>query len=60
MRVEDRLIDLAAVPKAADAPYHHTRPGRWLLANVPWSSAERMIRAVNAPAPIAASLRRGS
>ena len=54
--VEDRLINLAAVPKAADAPYDHTPPGRWLLANVPWSSAEHVIRAVNAPARIAASL----
>ncbi|MFQ5955399.1 MAG: histidine utilization repressor [Kiloniellales bacterium] len=54
--IEDRLINLEAVPKAEHAPLDHTPPGRWLLANVPWSSAEHVIRAVNASPEVAASL----
>jgi len=46
--VEDRLINLAAVPAAADADFAATPPGSWLLAHVPWTEAEHRITAVAA------------
>jgi GntR family transcriptional regulator, histidine utilization repressor len=46
---EDRLINLDAVPAAADEPFRDTPPGTWLLAHIPWTEAEHRIRAVTAP-----------
>lgn len=43
--LEVRLIDLAAVPAAADAAFDTEPPGTWLRLHVPWSSAEHRIRA---------------
>jgi len=43
--LEERLINLAAVPEAADEPFEARAPGPWLLARVPWSRAEHRIRA---------------
>jgi GntR family histidine utilization transcriptional repressor len=45
---EDRLINLAAVPSAADADFSETPPGSWLLAHVPWTEAEHRITAAAA------------
>lgn len=53
---EDRLINLGAVPAAADVDFKTTSPGTWLLQAVPWSQAEHQIRAVNASDKIAAQL----
>jgi GntR family histidine utilization transcriptional repressor len=53
---EDRLINLAAVPSAANVDFSTTSPGTWLLQAVPWSEAEHQIRAVNASERIAAQL----
>ncbi len=53
---EQRLINLAAVPEAADEPFEDSPPGTWLLGKVPWSSAEHRIRAEPAKADIAAAL----
>ena len=53
---EERLINLAAVPAAADEPFEETAPGPWLLSRVPWSQAEHEISAVAASDIIATAL----
>ena len=55
--LEERLINLAAVPEAEAADFDSVPPGTWLLDRVPWTSAEHRIRAVNADAATAAALR---
>jgi GntR family histidine utilization transcriptional repressor len=45
---EDRIINLARVPEAAEADFAERSPGPWLLERVPWSSAEHRIRAISA------------
>lgn len=54
--LEDRLINLAAVPEAAEADFEEIAPGAWLINQVPWSAAENMIRAVSADAEAAKGL----
>ena len=54
--VEQRLINLAAVPDAAEEDFEEMAPGPWLLNRVPWSAAEHTIRAVAANEPVAAAL----
>lgn len=54
--VEDRLINLVAVPAAQRAEFDDKPPGSWLLAKVPWSQAAHQIKAVNAPPDVAAAL----
>src|SRR5215468_10707562 len=44
--VEDRLIDLEAVPEAANADFATEPPGSWLLHHVPWTEAEHSISAI--------------
>lgn len=46
--VEERLINLVAVPQAAEADFSVTPPGTWLLGHVPWTEAEHKILAVQA------------
>lgn len=53
---EDRLIDLGAVPEAADANFAVEPPGTWLLRHVPWTEAENAISAIVADARISAAL----
>lgn len=48
--LERRLINLAAVPEAADVDFASEPPGSWLLAHVPWTEAEHRITAFNAGA----------
>ena len=48
--LEERLINLAAVPDAAAESFEATAPGAWLISQVPWSAAEHRIRAVGADA----------
>ncbi len=48
--VEDRLINLDAVPAARDTDFTDRAPGGWLLAQIPWSRARHRISAVNANA----------
>lgn len=48
--LERRLINLAAVPEAAEVDFSAEPPGSWLLAHVPWTEAEHRITAVNAGA----------
>lgn len=55
--LEDRLVNLEAVPEAVDAPFQDDAPGTWLRLHVPWSSAEHRIRATGAAADAAALLK---
>lgn len=56
---ETRLISLDAVPAAAAEPFSDTPPGTWLIREVPWTSAEHVIRAVGADEPAARVLELG-
>lgn len=46
--LEDRVINLDVVPEAAEADFDVLSPGPWLTNQVPWSTAEHLIRAVSA------------
>jgi GntR family transcriptional regulator, histidine utilization repressor len=54
--IEDRLIDLEAVPEAATADFAIDPPGSWLLHHVPWTEAEHAISAIVADEQSAAAL----
>ena len=54
--IEDRLIDLEAVPEAATADFAIAPPGSWLLHHVPWTEAEHAISAIVADEQSAAAL----
>ncbi|SCB27433.1 GntR family transcriptional regulator, histidine utilization repressor [Rhizobium miluonense] len=54
--LEDRVINLDAVPDAANADFTTLPPGPWLINQVPWSTAEHQIRAISAEGEAAASL----
>jgi GntR family histidine utilization transcriptional repressor len=54
--IEERLINLAATPEAADEAFADIPPGAWLLARAPWTCAEHRIRARPADARRAALL----
>ena len=54
--IEDRLVNLHAVPDAADEAFEAVPPGSWLLQRVPWTEAEHRIRAVSADPALAAAL----
>jgi len=51
--VEERLVNLAAVPEAAEEGFEEVAPGPWLIGRVPWSAAEHRIRAAGADARVA-------
>jgi GntR family histidine utilization transcriptional repressor len=53
---EERWLDLAAAPGAAQADFAATAPGSWLLANIPWTDARHRIAAVGASAEAAGRL----
>ena len=53
---EDRLINLAAVPDAASETFVAASPGAWLVAKVPWTTAEHRISAAAAKGAVAAAL----
>jgi GntR family histidine utilization transcriptional repressor len=54
--LEERVINLAAVPDAANADFSIIAPGTWLLGTVAWTEAEHRISAVNVPRPTATLL----
>ena len=54
--LEERLINLRAVPEARRERFSRTSPGRWLLQRIPWTDAEHQICALNADASIARRL----
>ncbi|MDO9418151.1 histidine utilization repressor [Pararhizobium sp.] len=51
--IERRIIMLAAVPNARTETFAKKPPGSWLLAEVPWSEAKHVIRAIPADATTA-------
>lgn len=55
-QIEDRWMNLAAVPAAAEQPFKHFGPNRWLLQHVPFSDVMHDISAVAAAPPDAAIL----
>ena len=48
--LEQRLINLEAVPDASQESFADIAPGTWLVQRVPWSAAEHRIKAVAADA----------
>lgn len=54
--LEERLINLEAVPAAAEEDFSMESPGPWLVHHVPWTSAEHRIRAEGAPEHVATLL----
>lgn len=46
--LEERVINLASVPEAADVDFTLAPPGNWLIAQVPWSNAQHKIQAIGA------------
>ena len=54
--LEQRLINLDAVPHAAREDFQDEAPGAWLVGHVPWSSAEHRIHAGGADASMAGLL----
>ncbi|MEP0520269.1 MAG: histidine utilization repressor [Hyphomicrobiales bacterium] len=44
--LEERLINLKAVPEALEADFNVNPPGGWLLKRVPWIEAEHTISAI--------------
>ncbi|KQZ99763.1 histidine utilization repressor [Mesorhizobium sp. Root157] len=54
---EERVISLKAVPEAAVESFLEVAPGPWLVARVPWNSAEHRIRATAADEATAAALK---
>lgn len=55
--LEERLISLAAAPKALAMNFAATPPGTWLLASVAWTQAEHRISAINVSRATAKILR---
>ncbi len=54
--LEQRLINLHAVPAAAGRDFADQAPGPWLVHHVPWTSAEHRIRATGAGPDVARRL----
>jgi GntR family histidine utilization transcriptional repressor len=57
VELEERWINLTAVPAAADLAFEDVSPNHWLVAHVPWTEAEHTISAINADTNLAAALR---
>ena len=55
--IEDRLINLRAVPDALKQDFSITPPNTWLVGHVPWTEAEHRITACNADKNVAAELK---
>lgn len=56
--LEERIVNLDAVPEAAAEDFAEISPGAWLVRRVPWTAAEHRIRAVPASGAIARALER--
>jgi GntR family transcriptional regulator, histidine utilization repressor len=54
--IEDRLINLEAVPDALREDFSITPPNTWLVGHVPWTEAEHRITACNADKELAENL----
>jgi GntR family histidine utilization transcriptional repressor len=55
--IEDRLINLQAVPDASREDFSTTPPNTWLVGHVPWTEAEHRITACNADRSLAGDLK---
>ncbi len=55
--LEDRLINLGAVPDAVLQDFSAVPPNNWLVSHVPWTEAEHRITACNVDKIIAAALK---
>lgn len=55
--IEDRLINVEAVPDALRQDFSVTPPNTWLVGHVPWTEAEHRIAACNADEQMSADLR---
>ena len=55
--IEDRLINVAAVPEALKQDFSITPPNTWLVGHVPWTEAEHRITARNADRNLAEHLK---
>ena len=55
--IEDRLINLEAVPDAEHELFAEQSPSSWMVNHVPWSSAEHRIRAQAASDEVAGLLK---
>lgn len=53
LQAEERLINLAIAPDAAEDSFTDIAPGSWLVRNIPWRDAEHTISAENATSAIA-------
>lgn len=53
---ERRLINLDVVPEAEQVDFAKEQAGGWLLRQIPWSTAEHVIRAVSPAVPVARHL----
>jgi GntR family histidine utilization transcriptional repressor len=54
--LEERVINVEAVPDAVLQDFGVISPGRWLLDSVPWTAAEHRIASSNATRAIASAL----
>src|SRR6202000_2223675 len=54
--VEDRIMNLKAVPEAMQQDFSIVSPSAWLVDHVPWTEAEHRISAANADKSLAAEL----
>lgn len=54
--LEERIINLSAAPAALEQDFSVEAPGHWLRLEVPWTSAENRVRAVNATEALARDL----
>lgn len=55
--LEDRLLNLAAVPEALQQDFSIVAPSVWLVDHVPWTEAEHRISAANADKALAETLK---
>jgi GntR family transcriptional regulator, histidine utilization repressor len=55
--LEDRLLNLAAVPEALQQDFSIVPPSVWLVDHVPWTEAEHRISACNADKALAETLK---
>lgn len=55
--LEDRLLNLSAVPEALKQDFSAIAPSTWLVDHVPWTEAEHRISSCNADKSVAADLK---
>jgi GntR family transcriptional regulator, histidine utilization repressor len=55
--LEERLINLTAIPAGETIDFKSEPPGTWLLGHVPWTEAEHHISAMEADAETALRLK---